>query len=155
MAVRELELDSWRNPKRPIDGQGGSVYVRKFDAMADWRAERVLAARIERLGPLQITYRFRPQSVALDVRDDAGCARWAARARAALRATYPAADVDVSYELGARGCQAWVCVDDNLSHERLERALRVLEQAFVQQADRSEWRGEPVAEDVDQVEEAP
>jgi hypothetical protein len=78
----------------------------------------------------EVAYHFLPQSVQVDVDDEAACERWRARAHQALRAAFPAADVSVSYELDVRGCPSWVDVDGNLRPTARAIAVELLETEF-------------------------
>jgi hypothetical protein len=78
----------------------------------------------------EVAYHFLPQSVQLDVDDEAACERWRARAHQTLRAAFPDADVSVSYELEVRGCPSWIDVDGNLRPTARAIAVELLDAEF-------------------------
>jgi hypothetical protein len=78
----------------------------------------------------EVAYHFLPQSVQVDVDDEASCERWRTRAFRALRAAFPGADVSVSYELDVPGCPGWLDVDGNLRPAARAIAVELLDAEF-------------------------
>jgi hypothetical protein len=78
----------------------------------------------------EVAYHFLPQSVQVNVDDEASCERWRTRAFRALRGAFPDADVSVSYELDVRGCPGWLDVDGNLRPTARAIALALLDAEF-------------------------